>query len=400
MDQSNSKLNEKLLDKDQEMESFSAEPTPKKVVLVPTPQKTRGDSNKIETPKPVSNPEQKESYTISDTPSRFVCAIYEGLSNMESKNKATVGRGYILISSLIFTGLCFIKAEFLPHLPSLEVIFVLFLVSFVLNYYLLNGALYKPFLDNEDNSFSIKLVGGYITAAIAIFYYSHQFISITTSISILYFGLIVVILLEMLVLRQPFGKNQILLAVGSWLGAVITLKTCDYFTETMTPESENFVWGLILSLICAVLIGLSMMELGKMYSENFTSMNHIFTMMIVLFLPVFFPIQGVVKPSLGDWGLLVVMGIACQIALLSMMRGLQMEHPGHVSLFYIIQPPVGFLIAWVLGETGGFVPLLGVVMTIACLVFFSTETRERIVVRHTFIAKEGKVPEEEMREIA
>jgi len=39
------------------------------------------------------------------------------------------------------------------------------------------------------------------------------------------------------------------------------------------------------------------------------TINHIFCLFIVVFLPAFFPMEGVQKPSLIDWGIMIVLGV-------------------------------------------------------------------------------------------
>jgi len=395
MDRDSNKLTDKLLENDQELDDFSPDNKQgDRVVIVSTPGKTKSQTPQENSNLKTGGTGEKESYTISDTPDRFVCSIFESLNRMEARNKTTIGRGYIIFATLMFAVLAWMKSTYIPHLPSLEVIFVMFLVTFIMNYYLLNGALFKPFLENDDNSYSIKLCGGLAVGFIACFYYALNFISTQSAIVIFNFGFIGVILLELFVLNESYTKPQLILAAGSFIGMWITVGGQDFEYWQQEITSPNGFWGFCLSLAAAAMLAIMMINFGKMYDENFASMNHIFSMMIVLFLPVFFPIQGVHRPTGGEWLLLILMGVMNTAAVLSFIRGLQIENPGNVSIFLYLQPALTFFLNMLSGAAGGFGATLGAIICIASLVLYSRETRRKIIVRETFIQKEGKIIEE------
>mmetsp|Transcript_28298 Transcript_28298/g.25079 ORF Transcript_28298/g.25079 Transcript_28298/m.25079 type:complete len:276 (-) Transcript_28298:433-1260(-) len=270
------------------------------------------------------------------------------------------------------------KTELLPTLPAIEVIFVCFLFTFIINYYLINGALYKPFIDNAENSYLIKVCGGLAVAIIALFYYSLQFTTLKAALSIFYFGFFAVIIFEMFFMQTPHSKEQILFALGAFVASIITIGSQEStLFEGDLHVTESSIWGSILALVCALLAAMLMINLSKMHKENFASMNHIFSMMVVLFVPVFFPIQGVVKPSMAEWGILVLMGVMTTIAVLAFIRGFQLENPGNVSIIVLLSVALGFLISMVLGSASGFIAMLGSVAVIVCLAMFSKITKSR-----------------------
>lgn len=399
MEEDKAKMKQRLLSDSEDIEMTEGIPK-NNVVLIPTPQKMKSDSSSIETPKsnakaPIS---EGESYTISDTPDLFVCSIFDSFKRSEARNKS-IGRFYILFSAIAFTVLSWMKSYFLSELPSIEVIFVVFLITFVLNYYLINGALLKPFLEKEDDSWLIKVNAGYAVGIIACFYYSLNFLSIKTAASIFYFGLIVTILIEIYVMNEAYTRSQLGLISGAFVAAIVSIITQSfgYWSDEANTEGSGF-WGVILALAAAGMFAVMLINFGKMYNENFASMNHIFSLIIVLFLPVFFPIEGVVRPSVTQWILMVLMGFLNTGAVLMLIRGIQLENPGFVSVIMMIHPSLGVCLNFITGQASGLFSFVVGLAGLLAVVLFARETRRKIDVRETFIGREGKWGMEEMKE--
>jgi len=325
-----------------------------------------------------------ESYTISDKPNKLVCTIFNSLHFFENENFSVVGKIYILVATLLLTVIFWLKQEFLSELPAIEVLFVAFLTTFIFNYYLINGALYKPFIENEQNSHLIKLSGGFAVAAIASFFYGLKFINLPSALTIFYSAFFLVVVFEVVFLKETYKSSEILLALGALVGVIITISgSSGTFWDQITTKDEeaNFLYGVILSATSAVLMAMIMINFGKMHSENFATLNHIFTMMIVLFTPIFFPIQGVVTPNFNQWILLIVIGIFTAIATLFFIRSFQLETGGRSAVFILLQVAFVFVIEWLVSNASGFSGIIGAAITIACVGLYSKESPKKIFVQ-------------------
>jgi drug/metabolite transporter (DMT)-like permease len=330
-----------------------------------------------------------ESYTISDKPDKFVCRIFNSLQFFEKQKAPIIAKIYMFAATLIVTILFWLKQQFLSNLPAIEVIFVSFLVTFIFNYYLINGALYKPFIENEKNSMNIKLCGGFAVAAIACFFYALTFIQLQTALAIFYSAFFLVVLIQSVFLKETYKTNEIFLGLGALVGVFITISASSgtFWSqgEVVTPNS---LYGFGLSAASAIFMALIMVNFSKLHTENFATMNHIFTMMIVLFTPIFFPIQGVVTPTLGQWAVLVFMGILTAFATLFFIRSFQIETGGRTAVFMFLQIAFFFIIDWIVSGASGFGALVGAVITIACVGKYSKESTGKISAQGNFAERE------------
>jgi len=331
-----------------------------------------------------------ESYTISDKPDKLVCNLFNSLKFFEKQKSPIAAELYMLAATLIVTALFWLKQQFVSNLPAVEVIFVCFLVTFIFNYYLINGALFKPFIDNEKNSLSIKLCGGFAVASIACFFYALTFIQLQTALAVFYSAFFLVILIQSAILKETYKANEIFLGLGALVGVFITISSSSgAFWNQGEAVTPNSLYGFGLSAVSAVLMALIMVNFSKLHSENFATMNHIFTMMIVLFTPIFFPIQGVVTPTLGQWVALLAMGLLTAFATLFFIRSFQMETGGRTAVFMFLQVAVFFVIELIVSTASGFGALIGAVITIACVArYYKESTTGKISTQGNFAEKE------------
>jgi len=152
---------------------------------------------------------------------------------------------------------------------------------------------------------------------------------------------------------------------------------------------KDYLTGLLIAIASALMMAVGFTFFNKLRAENYPSLNHIFSMIIVLFLPVFFPMQGVVRPILTEWLILIVAGIIAETGLLLFIRGLQLEQAGKVSVFFLAQVGLSFLLEIFMGNFGGFWGLTGAFVAISCVLMYCKEGRGKIKIRETFVEKEG-----------
>jgi len=76
------------------------------------------------------------------------------------------------------------------------------------------------------------------------------------------------------------------------------------------PSEENKAFrGLICAIVASFLFALVVFKFKQHYPDNCMTVNHIFSLIVLTFLPIFFPLEGVIQPSLGDWLFMIFFGI-------------------------------------------------------------------------------------------
>ena len=393
-----------------------------------------------------SGQNKPESYVLAEEPMPSVVDFFENFDKFEEKFGQSAGFLYVIIVSLLFGALVIIREEFLYRLPTIEIIFAVFIISLMLNYFLLNGALYKPFIDDEENSFKAKLCGVFGVVGIIIFYYAQKFISFHAALVLLYFGLFIIIWIEKFTSNITYNKKELLFSVVAFIGVYfitstiygnesglgpeapinasntslradtlipgtgLILQALDETTNTTessnttstTAEIEESIEngsavGYVLALAAGVCLALLLMNFHKIRKENKTTVSYIFTLFVALFLPVFFPMQGVVKPSLAEGGMLVACGLIGELTLLMLIRSLQIERSGKVGVMLFSHLVCLYLVRFLFGYGATTIGLVGCLLVVVSTLFFSREGREIMQARESFLEDEQRFRNMELK---
>ena len=65
----------------------------------------------------------------------------------------------------------------------------------------------------------------------------------------------------------------------------------------------------------------------KLNQTHVLSNYHVVSLIIVLFLPAFFPIEGLKSPGVKEWGAMLLFGVIFEVIMLYVVRALQIEKP-------------------------------------------------------------------------
>ena len=124
-------------------------------------------------------------------------------------------------------------------------------------------------------------------------------------------------------------------------------------TKTHSREDKPFK-GLIFGVLGSILFALTSTCFRKLSSHDYMTITHLFTLMLIVFIPAFFPMQGVAKPAYYDWIIMVVLSLFCYIGLLCFIKSCQEQNgTGKVlSVFSLLL--IGVVLAEIFTGVGGF----------------------------------------------
>eukprot|EP00331_Platyophrya_macrostoma_P014541 CAMPEP_0176416240 /NCGR_PEP_ID=MMETSP0127-20121128/6239_1 /TAXON_ID=938130 /ORGANISM="Platyophrya macrostoma, Strain WH" /LENGTH=403 /DNA_ID=CAMNT_0017796299 /DNA_START=172 /DNA_END=1383 /DNA_ORIENTATION=- len=371
---------------------------------------------------PTRDPTKPESYVLTEQPITSVMDFFENFTEFEAKYDQFSGIVYTLIGSVLLGVLMFLRGEFLTRLPSVEVIFLITMITLVLNYFLLNGALYKPFIENEENSFNSKVAGILGIVAVIAFYYSLNFVGLYPALVLLYLGFALVMFIEKFYSNVTYTQKEMALNVLAFIGAIMvlnvvfttnsivdsstvvtptphTLEAADSnHTQPAVPvvihsdavHANNPFAGLCLAALAGVSIAMIFLITHKMKYENKTTISYIFSLLMALFLPIFFPMQGVVKPTIHEAIWVIICGVLGELAMLIMVRAAQIERTGKVGVVVLVHLVWLYLIRILFGFGLHFSAIIGCALIIVSTLYFCQEGRAIIQARRSFLISEHR----------
>lgn len=427
--------------------------SPKTIIIgSPTskPRKTPGKA-----PAKEEGEQHPDSYVLTEQPISGVVDFFNNFDSFEDKYNQLAGVFYVLIASFLLAVLFTVRDEVLSALPSIEVIFFVIIISLLVNYFLLNGALYKPFIDDDENSFNAKLCGGFGVIAIITFYYSMTYLAFHPAAFFLYLGLALIMWIEKFTSNVTYSPRELVLGGVAFIGVCflishnfsnqrmvsvetivssnitvtsnttvpfnttanltsgnetyanatipIVINTTNITTNTTTTsfqyseEQHDVIIGSLLALAAGIFLALMLMVSHKLKQENKATISYIFTLFIALFLPVFFPLQGVIKPSLIELGFLGLCGLIGVLILLTMIRALQIERTGKIGVMLFSHLVFFYIIRIFFGHGIQFGGIIGCVLVAISTIFFSKEGRTVLLARQSFLEDDQRFRNMELK---
>lgn len=372
------------------------------------------------------DPNKPESYVLAEKPMTSVMDFFETFDEFEKKHDQFSGIMYTLIGSILLGVLMSIRGEILYRLPSIEVIFSITIVTLLLNYFLLNGALYKPFIEGEENSLNAKIVGLMGIVAVVSFYYSLNFVSLHPALLFLYLGFVLVMYIEKFYSNITYTSKELSLGALALVGAYMILNVAfDSSTSTPAPQvitpvtngtnltnvtsdqpheliagmilqsvestvenPKHKIAGIFLAAAAGVAVAFMFLITHKLKNENKTTVSYIFSLLVALFLPIFFPMQGVVKPTLGEAGWLLVAGVLGELTLLILVRASQIERTGKVGVLVLTHLVWLYIIRILFGNGLQLSGIIGCGLIVVSALYFCQEGRAIIHARKSFVERE------------
>lgn len=250
-----------------------------------------------------------------------------------------------------------IGVKYLENIPAYEIVFFRALVSLVVCYFLILRAKLSPWGNNRKLLIYRGLFG---TAALMMYFYTLQNMPLASAVTIQYLSPIFTIIIAGIVLKEPPRAIQWLFFLVSFAG-VVMVKGFD--PRISVPE-------LLIGIGSAICSASAYNFIRKL--KDFDD-----PLVVVFYFPlVTVPIIGSytafhwVIPSLTDWIILILIGLATTVAQIFMTKGYQLEKAANISnynyLGSVYAIAFGFILfsetISLLGYSGIFLILFGVIM--------------------------------------
>lgn len=189
-------------------------------------------------------------------------------------------------------------------IPSLQYMFVTILFSFLLNYYLIRKYQLYPYLkiDKYDRLLKIMCV-----LAFCSFLSSIQWGWNGSG------GILIAVIWEAARGQGLRGHG------GSLLWGYLIVIVGSVLLE------GNYSYTKLLEFIPGVLLGLINSALFTLGESSPYTIYHEFSLLCCIFLPVFFPMQGMIKPDLHQWGVMLAASLLVEFTFLLTIKMMQKE---------------------------------------------------------------------------
>ncbi|KAL4477045.1 hypothetical protein ABPG72_015358 [Tetrahymena utriculariae] len=268
--------------------------------------------------------------------------LEERIRKFEETYGKRTGFYFGLICSAVLSFCCIASEVYMPQLPTIEVMFVAFLVAFLFNYYLIRDGEILPYIETESENFVAKISGISGFASIILFIFSFQKCELQTSL--FWFGTswIFYMAFESCSKNSQTKLNRNQIMFGLLMIVVTGLILRPNFTPevkmTQTPANPDddatstievdysHVYGVISALVSGIFFGYMNMCIRQLKNQNFITITHIFTYIQAPFIPVFFPLQKLVSPSLAQWVFMIGLGLIFVFVLQLYIRSCQLEN--------------------------------------------------------------------------
>ena len=263
----------------------------------------------------------------------------------------TPGVRFMLYSTTMFAimNLC---VKLVPNIPAIEIVFFRSVISFILSLSILRVQKISVWGNNKK----ILLFRG-IAGAIALILYfiTLQNIPLASAVSIQFMAPIFTTVLGIYILKEGVKPLQWLFFLLALIGV--------YFVQGFDPRvSLNFM---LIGLVASVFTGLA---------YNFVRMlrttEH--PLVIIFYFPlVTIPITGLylyfiwVMPTVGEWIILIAIGLATQFAQYFMTRAYQLEELSKITSLKYLEIVYALFFGYVFfSETFDWVALTGIVLVL------------------------------------
>ena len=266
---------------------------------------------------------QKEE-KISEIPSIMI-KLEKFLNSFENKGngmKSLLSLIYFLIFILFILINILIKTQLELKTAIIEVFFVIFLVNFLINYYFLRIYEVNPYLQNDqDNDKSKKYAFSFLFGLI-FFIYSIKNMDLKLNLLILPNCWIFSLFLEK---NMQLNFFYIIGAICVSLGSYNSLNVTNYQGDFKSMCSL---------FLCTFLLSYSFSGVYKLRNKaSIFTINHIFSMISLLFFPIFFPIEEIVQPGIILWIFMLISGILFFFVSLCFFKSLKLKKGSRLFIF-------------------------------------------------------------------
>jgi len=322
-----------------------------------------------------------------------VIFLFDQLFEFESRSSQLSGIYYIIIVMICSSVLINISDKVEHEIPGLQLLFIIVLVSFTLNYYLIREGHINPYLETEEAHSRAKVIGFLAIISIGTFFYAFQTSARSFVLFLLFTSWLVSAIVERFIYKESYSRYDILASLIVLAGAVIVNIPLIQIGEGEFIFTQDFVVGIIMGIICCISTGCLGVNFAKLGNFNILSINHVVLLIILLFIPLFFPIQGLIPPNLLTWVVTILLGIMFFFIMIFFIRSLQLEKSTIILLYLNLLVAANIVIEtiFVSGILNTLWSYLGAALIVLGLVLVGKEAFTRIEtqkVRDSFTLKD------------
>ena len=179
-----------------------------------------------------------------------------------------------------------------------------------------------PYIELEEESFQGKCCGFYALGSIILLFYSEKFISFESALFFWILSPLMACTLEVSTLHERYSRREILLILGTIAGSLFIIRppVLDLRDSTLENSFIDQLLGFIFSMTSGFLLARLLVTLKKLREVHYATMTHIISIILMLFLPIFFPMQGLHPPGLYDWVAIIIISLVSLIAILMIIK--------------------------------------------------------------------------------
>lgn len=225
---------------------------------------------------------------------------------------------YMFLSTIFFSFMN-LGVKFLPHLPVLEIVLIRALIMFFITLAYLKKKGINPLGNNRKILFLRGIFG---VVALSLYFYSIQNMPFASAVTIMQLSPIFTTLAAVFILKEKIKPIQLLFFLVSFIG-IIFIKGFD------TRISLNL---LLISLSGALLSAFAYNMIRKLKDTDHPMVVVFYFPLVAIPFSGFFTAFNFVLPKGNDWIILLMIGLATQLAQIFMTKSLQMENIAKVSI--------------------------------------------------------------------
>lgn len=322
-----------------------------------------------------------------------VIFLFDQLFEFESRSSQLSGIYYIIIVMICSSVLINISDKVEHEIPGLQLLFIIVLVSFTLNYYLIREGHINPYLETEEAHSKAKVIGFLAIISIGSFFYAYQTSAKSFVLFLLFTSWLVSAIVERCIYKESYSRYDTLASLIVLSGAVIVNIPLIQIGEGEFIFTQDFVVGIIMGLICCVSTGCLGVNFSRLGNFNILSINHVVLLIVLLFIPLFFPIQGLIPPNFLTWVVTILLGVMFFFIAIFFIRSLQLEKSTIILLYLNLLVAANIVIEtiFVSGILNTLWSYLGAALIVVGLVLVGKEAFTRVEtqkVRDSFTLKD------------
>jgi drug/metabolite transporter (DMT)-like permease len=217
------------------------------------------------------------------------------------------------------------------RLPSMEIVLARGLITIALSYAVLVHKGVRPVLGRRRRLLVLRGVFG--AAALACFVFSLTHLPLGEATLIQYTNPVFAIVIAALWFREGIGRREVAALAASLIGVLLITRPAALFGGTAAGLNPSWVGIALLGAACS---GAAYATIRRMEGEHpDVVVFYLPLMQVPMALP--FIASGWLMPTAWEWVLLAAMGIATQLAQVSMTRGLQQERTARATTVGYVQ---------------------------------------------------------------